>query len=101
RVHHGHEEPASLNVWAPVVNALRHPLWGRTEEGLTEDPLLNARLGTARSRGLRGDEGPWGTDPTLTQCLAHPHEAHGAATPSRPPGRPPLALLPAAAAGPA
>src|SRR5690606_38270355 len=42
----------SLTVWAPVVNLLRHPLWGRTEEAYTEDPLLNAELGSAYSRGL-------------------------------------------------
>src|SRR5699024_4965369 len=87
RVHHGHEEPASLNVWAPVVNALRHPLWGRTEEGLTEDPLLNARLGTALSRGLRGDEGPWDTVPTLKHFLAYSHEVDRASTSSRMPPR--------------
>ncbi|MGO8608673.1 glycoside hydrolase family 3 N-terminal domain-containing protein, partial [Rhizobium johnstonii] len=34
----------SLNVWAPVVNTLRHPQWGRNEEGYSEDPHLTAHL---------------------------------------------------------
>src|SRR5688500_17295689 len=29
---------AGLNVWAPVVNPLRDPRWGRNEEGYSEDP---------------------------------------------------------------
>jgi beta-glucosidase len=44
----------SLNVWAPVVNLLRDPRWGRNEEGYSEDPLLTARLATAFCRGLSG-----------------------------------------------
>lgn len=87
RVHHGHEEPASLNVWAPVVNALRHPLWGRTEEGFTEDPLLNARLGTALSCGLRGDGPQWDTVPTLKHFLGYSNEIDRASTSSHMPPR--------------
>ena len=37
----------STNVWAPVVNPLRHPLWGRNEEGFSEDPHLTAALAGA------------------------------------------------------
>lgn len=27
------DDRVGLNVWAPTVNLLRHPLWGRNEEG--------------------------------------------------------------------
>lgn len=87
RVHHEHQEAASLNVWAPVVNALRHPLWGRNEEGLTEDPLLNAQLGAAIARGLRGRGDEWTTVPTLKHFLAYSNEVDRAATSSSMPPR--------------
>ncbi|WP_405813889.1 glycoside hydrolase family 3 C-terminal domain-containing protein [Streptomyces sp. NBC_01390] len=45
----------SLQAWAPVVNLLRDPRWGRNEEGYSEDPVHTARLGTAYCRGLAGD----------------------------------------------
>src|SRR5699024_6127838 len=75
------------NVWSPVVNPLRHPLWGRTEEGLSEDPLLNARLGTAIARGLRGEGPCWTTFPTLKHFLGYSHEVDRAATSSSLPPR--------------
>lgn len=87
RVHHEQDPPASLNVWAPVVNPLRHPLWGRTEEGLSEDPLLNARLGAAIARGLRGRGRRWETIPTLKHFLGYSHETDRAATSSSLPPR--------------
>jgi len=34
RAKHAADPRVSLNVWAPVVNPLRHPLWGRNEEGV-------------------------------------------------------------------
>lgn len=77
----------SLTVWAPVVNLLRHPLWGRTEEAYTEDPLLNAELGTAFSRGLRGDGPTWRTVPTLKHFLAYSNETDRCATSSDLPPR--------------
>ncbi|SFD02121.1 glycoside hydrolase family 3 C-terminal domain-containing protein [Streptomyces aidingensis] len=64
-----------LNVWAPVVNQLRHPLWGRNEEGYAEDPVLTAALATAYTRGLRGSHPDyWRTAPVLKHWLAHNHE---------------------------
>ncbi|WP_030262132.1 glycoside hydrolase family 3 protein [Streptomyces sp. NRRL B-24484] len=77
-----HERPAApgrarigLNVWAPVVNPLRHPLWGRNEEGYAEDPLLTAELATAYTGGLRGDHPVhWRTAPTLKHFLGYNNE---------------------------
>ena len=65
-----------LNVWAPVVNLLRDPRWGRNEEGYSEDPLLSALLGTAFSHGLSGGraDGYLLTAPTLKHFLAYNNE---------------------------
>ncbi|MBO0518161.1 glycoside hydrolase family 3 N-terminal domain-containing protein, partial [Streptomyces beijiangensis] len=40
------DERVGLNVWAPTVNLLRHPLWGRNEEGYSEDPRLTSAIAT-------------------------------------------------------
>lgn len=78
------ENPAvSLNTWAPVVNTLRHPSWGRNEEGYSEDPHLTAHFGTAYSRGLRGDHPRvWRTVPTLKHFLGYSNETDRSATDS-------------------
>src|SRR5690349_9430662 len=72
-----HKDPAGvgLNVWAPVVNPLRDPRWGRNEEGYAEDPWLTGVLGTAYARGLRGDDPRHlRTAPTLKHFLGYNHE---------------------------
>jgi beta-glucosidase len=62
----------SLNVWAPVVNLLRDPRWGRNEEGYSEDAYATAELATAYCRGLRGDDPViWRTAPVLKHFLAY------------------------------
>ncbi|XVQ08871.1 glycoside hydrolase family 3 C-terminal domain-containing protein [Spirillospora sp. CA-255316] len=45
-----------LQLWAPVVNLLRDPRWGRNEEGYSEDALLTALLATAYGKGMQGDD---------------------------------------------
>jgi beta-glucosidase len=40
-------------VYAPTVNILRTPLWGRVFESYGEDPFLTARLGVAWIRGAQ------------------------------------------------
>ena len=40
-------------VYAPTVNILRTPLWGRAFETFGEDPFLTARLGVAWIRGAQ------------------------------------------------
>jgi beta-glucosidase len=70
------EDPSvGLNAWAPVVNPLRHPLWGRNEEGFSEDPHLTAELAGAYCRGLKGkDPHTWLTVPTLKHFLGYNNE---------------------------
>ena len=73
----------SLNVWAPVVNTLRHPGWGRNEEGYSEDPHLTAQLGAAYAQGLRGrHDRVWRTVPALKHFLAYSNETDRSATSS-------------------
>lgn len=69
------DERVGLNVWSPTVNLLRHPLWGRNEEGYSEDPKLTSAIATAYTRGLRGDHPTyWRTAPVLKHWLAHNNE---------------------------
>ncbi|MDH2428218.1 glycoside hydrolase family 3 protein [Sphaerisporangium sp. TRM90804] len=64
-----------LNVWAPVVNPLRDPRWGRNEEGYSEDPTLTAAMAVAYATGLRGeDPDHLKTAPTLKHYLANNNE---------------------------
>ncbi|MFC8805361.1 glycoside hydrolase family 3 C-terminal domain-containing protein [Streptomyces anthocyanicus] len=69
------DDRVGLNVWSPTVNLLRHPLWGRNEEGYSEDPRLTSAVATAYTRGLRGDHPAyWRTAPVLKHWLAHNNE---------------------------
>ncbi len=73
--HHKDPTRGGLNVWAPVVNLLRDPRWGRNEEGYAEDPLLTGVLATAYAQGLRGDHERFlKTAPTLKHFLAYNNE---------------------------
>jgi len=78
----------SLNVWAPVVNLLRDPRWGRNEEGYSEDPYATAQLATAYCGGLRGDHPTiWRTAPVLKHFLAYNAETDRAVIDVRVPER--------------
>ncbi|MEV6181027.1 glycoside hydrolase family 3 C-terminal domain-containing protein [Streptomyces sp. NPDC052015] len=73
----------SLQTWAPVVNLLRDPRWGRNEEGYSEDPLHTARLGTAYCRGLAGDHPEYlRAAPVLKHFLAYNNETDRCVTSS-------------------
>ncbi|WP_377272681.1 glycoside hydrolase family 3 C-terminal domain-containing protein [Peterkaempfera sp. SMS 1(5)a] len=75
RAMHARDSRVGLNVWAPTVNLLRHPLWGRNEEGYSEDPALTSAIAVAYTRGLRGDHPVhWRTAPVLKHWLAHNNE---------------------------
>ncbi|MFF7392715.1 glycoside hydrolase family 3 C-terminal domain-containing protein [Streptomyces scabiei] len=77
------DDRVGLNVWSPTVNLLRHPLWGRNEEGYSEDPKLTSAIATAYTRGLRGDHPTyWRTAPVLKHWLAHNNETDRSATSS-------------------
>ncbi|MDR0959151.1 MAG: glycoside hydrolase family 3 C-terminal domain-containing protein [Propionibacteriaceae bacterium] len=81
RAKHAADPSVSLNVWAPVVNPLRHPAWGRNEEGYSEDPHLTGYCGRAYARGLRGGQGAiWKTVPTLKHFLGYNNETDQATT---------------------
>ena len=83
RAKHAENPLVSLNVWAPVVNTLRHPGWGRNEEGYSEDPHLTAHFGAAYARGMRGNhERVWKTVPTLKHFLAYDNETDRSTTSS-------------------
>ncbi|MEU4746927.1 glycoside hydrolase family 3 N-terminal domain-containing protein, partial [Actinosynnema sp. NPDC023658] len=61
-----------LNLWAPVVNLLRDPRWGRNEEGYSEDPYLTGAISTAFGRGVQGDHPDYlQAAPTLKHYLAY------------------------------
>ncbi|GGM07887.1 beta-glucosidase family protein [Micromonospora yangpuensis] len=89
RVRHHHDpDRVGLNVWAPVVNPLRDPRWGRNEEGWAEDPWLTGLLATAYARGLRGeDPHRWRTAPTLKHFCGYNNETDRATTSSDLPAR--------------
>ncbi len=47
---------------SPVIDLLREPRWGRTEEFFGEDPYLVAQMGIAAVRGQQGRSRPLGKD---------------------------------------
>ncbi|GHE51967.1 hypothetical protein GCM10017771_74180 [Streptomyces capitiformicae] len=66
-----------LNLWAPVVNPLRDPRWGRNEEGYSEGPRLTSAMATAYGTGLTGgDPDHLKTAPTLKHFLGNNNEVN-------------------------
>jgi beta-glucosidase len=77
-----------LQVWAPVVNLLRDPRWGRNEEGYSEDPLLTGAISTAYGKGLEGDDATYlKTAPVLKHYYAYNNEVTRSLTSSNLPPR--------------
>ncbi|MEV0902095.1 glycoside hydrolase family 3 C-terminal domain-containing protein [Actinoplanes sp. NPDC049802] len=77
-----------LNTWAPVVNLLRDPRWGRNEEGYSEDPLLSGAIATAYGQGLQGDDPDHlKVAPTLKHYAAYNNETSRDRTSSNVPQR--------------
>ncbi|MGH9536117.1 MAG: glycoside hydrolase family 3 C-terminal domain-containing protein [Terriglobales bacterium] len=44
-----------LTFWAPNINLVRDPRWGRGQETYGEDPYLTGHLAVAYVRGMQGD----------------------------------------------
>ncbi len=44
-----------LDFWAPSINIVRDPRWGRGQETYGEDPFLTGTLATAYVRGMQGN----------------------------------------------
>ncbi|MBQ1036375.1 glycoside hydrolase family 3 protein [Micromonospora sp. C81] len=77
-----------LNLWAPVVNLLRDPRWGRNEEGYSEDPMLTGAISTAYGSGMTGgDPDHLKSAPTLKHYLAYNNEVRRDVTSSNVPPR--------------
>jgi beta-glucosidase len=68
-----------LDFWAPNINIVRDPRWGRGQETYGEDPFLTARMAVAFVTGMQGD------DPKYWQVIATPKHfaVHSGPEPSR------------------
>lgn len=76
-LHQQSPSTVGLSVWSPVVDLLRDPRAGRTEEGYSEDPFLTGNMSQAYCAGLKGDD-PfyYKTIPTLKHFYAYNQEAN-------------------------
>lgn len=50
-----YRDHTGLSCFSPVINIMRHPLWGRNQETYGEDPFLSGQLSIAFVKGLQGD----------------------------------------------
>lgn len=56
-----------ITFWAPNINIVRDPRWGRGQETFGEDPFLTSVLGKAFIKGIQGD----GEFLKATACSKH------------------------------
>ncbi len=70
---------SGLDFWAPNLNLLRDPRWGRAQETYGEDPYLSGRLAVAFVTGMQGD------DPFYFQAISTPkhYAVHSGPEPER------------------
>lgn len=67
------KEAASAGVhvtFAPMVDLVRDPRWGRVMESTGEDPLLNEEFARASVRGIQGGEGKINEE-KMAACVKH------------------------------
>ncbi|RIU94867.1 beta-glucosidase BglX [Oceanobacillus picturae] len=64
-------------TFAPMVDLVRDPRWGRVMESTGEDPYLNGAFARVQVEGFQGDDLKNNTD-TLASCVKH-FAAYGAA----------------------
>ncbi|XP_039585113.1 probable beta-D-xylosidase 2 isoform X1 [Passer montanus] len=49
-----YSDHTGLSCFSPVLNIMRHPLWGRNQETYGEDPFLSGELAHSFVQGLQG-----------------------------------------------
>ncbi|XP_060076253.1 uncharacterized protein LOC132555888 [Ylistrum balloti] len=54
RKNNDYTDHTGLSCFSPVINIMRHPLWGRNQETYGEDPYLSGLLAQAFVYGLQG-----------------------------------------------
>lgn len=69
-------------TFAPMLDLVRDPRWGRVMESFGEDPFLNAMLGRASVEGFRGGNGETPEKWRVASCIKH-FAAYGAAEAGR------------------
>ena len=65
-------------TFAPMVDLVRDPRWGRVMESSGEDPYLNCEMAKATVQGYQGDMGKY----NIAACVKH-YAAYGAAEAGR------------------
>jgi beta-glucosidase len=65
-IRQGNFTHVALDVWAPTINIVRDPRWGRGQETYGEDPFLTSKLAVAYVNGIQGD------DPRYLRVIATP-----------------------------
>lgn len=65
-------------TFAPMVDLVRDPRWGRVMESSGEDPYLNSEMAKATVEGYQGDMGKY----NIAACVKH-YAAYGAAEAGR------------------
>ncbi|XP_019615390.1 PREDICTED: probable beta-D-xylosidase 6 [Branchiostoma belcheri] len=53
--HQEYGDHTGISCFSPVINIMRHPLWGRNQETYGEDPYLSGSLAQSFVQGLQGD----------------------------------------------